>query len=143
VHALVRHIDDVGLRSAARFGVMALVILPLLPEGPYGPLGGVRPRELWALALFFSGLSFAGYVARRIVGSGRGFLVTGLLGGLVSSTNVTLTFARSSRAMAGMDKELALGTIAANAMLYPRVLIATVVLNPMVLGPLARYLAAP
>ena len=143
VHALVRHIDDVGMRSAARFAVMALVILPLLPEGPYGPFGGVRPRELWVLALFFSGLSFAGYVARRIVGPGRGFLVTGLLGGLVSSTNVTLTFARSSRAMNGMDKELALGTIAANAVLYPRVLIATVILNPMVLRPLASYLVAP
>jgi uncharacterized membrane protein (DUF4010 family) len=56
---------------------------------------------------------------------------------------VTLTFARSSRAMSGMDKELAFGTIAANAVLYPRVLIATLILNPMVLGPLARYLAAP
>jgi uncharacterized membrane protein (DUF4010 family) len=143
VHALVQRIDDVGLRSAARFAVMALVILPLLPEGPYGPLGGVRPRELWALALFFSGLSFAGYVARRIAGAGRGFLITGLLGGLVSSTNVTLTFARSSRAMNGMDRDLAFGTIAANAVLYPRVLIATALLNPMVLSPLARYLAAP
>ena len=143
VHALVQRIDDVGLRTAARFAVMALVILPLLPEGPYGPLGGVRPRELWAFALFFSGLSFAGYVARRIAGPGRGFLITGLLGGLVSSTNVTLTFARSSRAMNGMDKELAFGAIAANAVLYPRVLIATVILNPMVLSPLARYLAAP
>lgn len=68
LHALVQRIDDVGLRSGARFAVMALVILPLLPEGPYGPLGGVRPRELWALVLFFSGLSFAGYIARRAVG---------------------------------------------------------------------------
>jgi uncharacterized membrane protein (DUF4010 family) len=143
VHALVQRIDDVGLRSAARFAVMALVILPLLPEGPYGPLGGVRPRELWALALFFSGLSFVGYVARRIAGAGRGFLITGLLGGLVSSTNVTLTFARSSRAMDRMDRDLAFGTIAANTVLYPRVLIATAILNPMVLSPLARYLAAP
>jgi uncharacterized membrane protein (DUF4010 family) len=143
VHALVRRIDDVGLRAAARFAVMALVILPLLPEGPYGPLGGVRPRELWTLALFFSGLSFAGYVARRIAGPGRGFLITGLLGGLVSSTNVTLTFARSSQVMSGLGRELAFGTIAANAMLYPRVLIATGILNPLVLAPLARHLAAP
>ena len=97
LHALVQRIDDVGLRSGVRFAVMAFVVLPLLPEGPYGPLGGIRPREIWALVLFFSGLSFAGYVARRVAGPGHGYLVTGLLGGLVSSTNVTLTFARTSR----------------------------------------------
>ena len=90
LHALVQRIDDVGLRSGVRFAVMALVILPLLPEGPYGPLGGIRPREIWVLVLFFSGLSFAGHVARRVVGPGHGDLVTGLLGGLVSSTSLTL-----------------------------------------------------
>ena len=73
LHSLVRHIDDVGLRSGVRFAVMALVVLPLLPEGPFGPLGGVRPRQLWILVLFFSGLSFAGYVARRLAGSGHGY----------------------------------------------------------------------
>lgn len=143
LHALVRGIDDVGLRSGVRFAVMALVVLPLLPEGPYGPLGGVRPRELWALALFFSGLSFAGYVARRFVGPGHGYLVTGLLGGLVSSTNVTLTFARTSRSDLAVDRALAFGAVAANAMLYPRVLLATAILNPAVVGPLAAYLVLP
>lgn len=143
LHALVSHIDDEGLRSGVRFAVMALVILPLLPEGPFGPWGGIRPRQLWALVLFFSGLSFAGYLARRMAGPGRGYLVTGLLGGLVSSTNVTFTFARTSRAGGSLDRALAIGAIAANTMLYPRVLVATTVLNPPVAGALLRYLAAP
>jgi uncharacterized membrane protein (DUF4010 family) len=143
LHAIVRRIDDVGLRSGVRFAVMALVILPLLPEGPYGPLGGIRPRELWALVLFFSGLSFAGYVARRLVGPGHGYLVTGLLGGLVSSTNVTFTFARTSRIDPAMDRALAFGAVGANAMLYPRVLVATAILNPDVVAPLIPYLAPP
>ena len=143
LHALVKRIDDVGMRSAVRFAVMALVVLPLLPEGPYGPLGGVKPRELWALVLFFSGLSFAGYVARRLVGPGHGYLVTGLLGGLVSSTNVTFTFARTSRLEPTMDRALAFGAVAANAMLYPRVLVATAILNLAVVGPLLVYLLPP
>ena len=143
LHSVVKRIDDVGLRSGVRFAVMALVVLPLLPEGPYGPLGGVRPRELWALVLFFSGLSFAGYLARRLVGPGHGYLVTGLLGGLVSSTNVTFTFARASRNDAAIDRALAFGAVAANAILYPRVLIATAILNPTVVSPLASYLALP
>jgi uncharacterized membrane protein (DUF4010 family) len=143
LHAMVQRIDDVGLRSGVRFAVMALVVLPLLPEGPYGPLDAIRPREIWALVLFFSGLSFAGYVARRIVGPGHGYLVTGLLGGLVSSTNVTFTFARTSRADAASDRALAFGAVAANAVLYPRVLIATAILNAAVLPPLVPYLVAP
>ena len=84
LHALVRLLDDRGFRAGARFAVLALVVLPLLPEGPFGPMGGIRPRALWALVLFFSGLSFAGYIARTIVGDRYGHTVTGLLGGLVS-----------------------------------------------------------
>jgi uncharacterized membrane protein (DUF4010 family) len=143
LHAMVQRIDDVGLRSGVRFAVMALVVLPLLPAGPYGPLGGVRPRELWALVLFFTGLSFAGYLARRLVGPGHGYLMTGLLGGLVSSTNVTFTFARASRSDDNGDRAMAFGAVAANAMLYPRVLIATAILNPAVVPPLLPYLVPP
>src|SRR5262245_24205800 len=73
LHALVSKLDREEIRAAARFAVMATVILPLLPEGPYGPLGGIRPRVLWALVLFFSGLSFAGFVARRAFGRNRGY----------------------------------------------------------------------
>ncbi|HEX7087795.1 MAG TPA: DUF4010 domain-containing protein [Vicinamibacterales bacterium] len=143
LHALVARLDDVGLRSAARFAVMALVVLPLLPAGPFGPFDAIRPRELWAIVLFFSGLSFSGYLARRIVGPGHGYLVTGLLGGMVSSTNVTFTFARMSRSDPGASRALAFGAVAANAMLYPRVLIATAILNAAITPPLAVLLALP
>ena len=143
LHALVRRLGDSELRAAARFGVMALVVLPLLPAGPYGPFSGIRPRELWALVLFFSGLSFLGYVARRSVGARHGYLVTGLLGGLVSSTNVTLTFARLSRGDGELARALASGAVAANAVLYARVIIAVLVLNPALVQPLIPLLAGP
>lgn len=143
LHALVERIDDVGLRAGAHFAVMALVVLPLLPSGPFGPWGGIRPRELWALVLFFSGLSFAGYVARHIFDTRRGYLVTGALGGLISSTNVTFTFARTSRADTTAARDLGFGAVAANALLYPRVLIATAVLNFPLAAPLAPYLIVP
>jgi uncharacterized membrane protein (DUF4010 family) len=132
-----------GFDPAFDSPVMALVVLPLLPEGPFGPFGGVRPRQLWLLVLFFSGLSFAGYVARRIVGTGHGYLVTGLLGGLISSTNVTFTFARTSRTEPALDGALALGAVGANAMVFPRLLLATTILNPAIVGPLSVFLAAP
>ena len=73
LHAFVARVDDAELRAATRFAVMSVVILPLLPQGPYGPLGGVYPRDLWILVLFFSGLSFAGFLARRAAGARHGY----------------------------------------------------------------------
>ena len=143
LHSMVARIDDVSLRAAVRFGVMALVVLPVLPAGPYGPFGGVRPRELWALVLFFSGLSFVGYIARRAVGPGHGYLATGLAGGLISSTNVTFTFSRASRVEQTNARDLAFGAVAANAILFPRVLVATAVLNAGLVPLLVPYLVLP
>jgi len=143
LHSLVRRIDDVELRAGVRFAVMALVILPLLPAGPFGPLGSIKPRELWTLVLFFSGLSFLGHVLRRVVGAGHGYLVSGLLGGLVSSTSVTFTFARSSRTERSAERALAIGAVGANAVLYPRVIAATAALNPALVPTLVPFLVAP
>lgn len=143
VHALVGRIDDEELRAAARFGVMAIVILPLLPEGPFGPFGGIRPRGLWLLVLFFTGLSFSGYLARRIFGTTHGYPLAGLLAGLISSTNVTFTFARLSRRESALSRPLAVGTIGACTVLFPRVFVATCVLNLTVAWALLPYLAVP
>jgi uncharacterized membrane protein (DUF4010 family) len=143
LHSLVARIDDTGLRAGFRFAVMAVVILPLLPSGPYGPLGGIRPRQLWALVLFFSGLSFAGYIARRMVGARQAYPIAGLLGGIISSTSVTLSFARVSRAEENSAEPLAFGVIAASAVMYLRVLVTTTVLNRGVARVLIAYLVAP
>jgi len=130
LHDLVSRVDRVELLAGVRFAVMAAVVLPLLPEGPYGPLDSVRPRLLWAIVLFFSGLSAIGYVARRMVGAERGYAIAGTLGGLLSSTSVTLTFSRLSARRPSAAVALAAGTLGANVVLFPRVLVATAVLAP-------------
>ena len=122
---------------------MAVVVLPLLPAGPYGPFGGIRPRGLWILVLFFSGVSFAGYLAQRLAGQTRGYPLAGLLGGIVSSTSVTFTYATISHRQAELSSALGVGAIAACTILFPRVLIATAVLNRDVAVALAPLLAAP
>ncbi len=143
LHAIIARIDDAGLRAGVRFAVMAVVILPLLPSGPFGPLGGIRPRQLWLFVLLFSGLSFAGYIARRTVGVERGYSVAGLLGGFVSSTAVTLNFSRTSRQDQGAPSALALGVAAACTILNLRVLIAAAILRPALAQALIPYLLAP
>jgi uncharacterized membrane protein (DUF4010 family) len=143
LHALVERLDDDELRAAMRFAVMAVVVLPLLPVGPYGPFGTVRPRDLWMFVLFFSGLSFAAYVARRLVGAGHGYTLAGALGGLISSTTMTLTLARASRDAAANQKSLAYGALAASTVLFARVLAAVTVLNPALVMSLAMLFALP
>jgi uncharacterized membrane protein (DUF4010 family) len=143
LHALAARIDDESLRAAARFAVMAVVVLPLLPEGPFGPFESIRPRELWMLVLFCSGLSFAAYLARRVAGGNHGYAIAGTLGGLISSTNVTFTFARASRSLAPLGGPLALGVVAACTVLLIRVTIVTVALNVALAKALVGYLAAP
>jgi uncharacterized membrane protein (DUF4010 family) len=143
LHSLVERIDDASLRAAFRFAVMAVVILPVLPVGPFGPLGGIRPRQLWAMVLFFSGLSFTGYLVRRAAGSQRGYPIAGMLGGIISSTNVTLSFARASRNEVGIGAPLASGVMAACAVMCLRVIVATTVLNLPISAALVPYLVGP
>lgn len=143
LHWFVAHIGEDEMRAGFQFLVLALVILPLLPPGPYGPYGGIRPRALWSIVVLFSGLNFAGYIARRAFGAGRGYGMTGLLGGLVSSTVVTLQFARLSRREARLGGPLALGVIGACTVLVPRVVAVSALLDRGVALALLPYALPP
>jgi len=143
VQRLLPRIGEEEMHAALQFAVLALVILPLLPDRSYGPLGGIRPRMLWIVVLLFSGLNFAGYVARHAVGRARGYALTGLLGGLVSSTAVTLHFSRKSRAEPDLGRPLAMGAIGACTVLFPRVGLVSAILNPAVAVALLPFLGPP
>lgn len=139
----LHRIGAAELRATLQFAVLALVVLPLLPTGEYGPYGAFQPRQLWTVVLLFSGLSFAGYLARRLVGESRGLGITGLLGGLVSSTAVTLSFSRRSRLEPTVASALAFGVTAACSMLLLRVLVLATVLQPSLFTPLLPLLGPP
>ncbi len=136
-------VDDHEMRAALLFAVLALVLLPLIPAGSYGPYDSVRPRELWIVVLLFSGLNFAGYVARQIVGTERGYGVTGLLGGLISSTAVALHFSRKSKSEPAFAASLGLGVVAACTVLVPRVVVVSSLLEPNVGRSVVPFLLPP
>ena len=140
IHSLLAKMDEVELRAGLQFAAMALVILPILPQGPFGPWGGIRPRGLWMIVVIFSGINFLGYLARRVVGAERGYGVTGLIGGVISSTAVTLNFSRASRTDPRLGGSLAIGVVGACTVLLPRITITSFVLNPPVGRALVPYL---
>jgi uncharacterized membrane protein (DUF4010 family) len=141
VHTLVSHLDEPELRAGVQFAVLAVVVLPLLPIGPFFGDLAARPRSLWAIVLLFSGLNFAGFIARRTVGASKGMTIAGAFGGMISSTAVTVNFSRQSRGDPAAAPSLAAGVIAACTVLVPRILLVSAVLNPTVALHLAPALA--
>jgi uncharacterized membrane protein (DUF4010 family) len=143
IQGFVRRLGEVELRAALQFAVLALVLLPILPPGPYGPVGGIRPRELWFVVLLVSGLNFAGYLARRAIGETKGVVVAGILGGVVSSTAVSLSFARQSRERPESAAPLALGVLGACTVLFLRLVILTLALRPVLTPALTWFFLPP
>lgn len=140
IHEWVKRLGEREFSAALQFAVLALVILPLLPEGPYGPYDSIRPRSLWTVVLLFSALNFVGYLASRTLGTHRGYALTGLLGGLVSSTLVTWQFSHQSRRTPTANRALAVGVIGACTVLIVRVAILSAALNAAVAAALVPYL---
>ncbi len=143
LHGLVARVGAAEMQAAARFAVMALVILPVLPTTPL-PFGGeISPRSLWMLVLLFSAINFAGYLARQAVGPHRGYGITGILGGLISSTLITLQFSRKSREEPQHAAALALGTVAACTVLPARIIGVLMVLSTAVAQAALPFLVPP
>ncbi|HEY4252460.1 MAG TPA: MgtC/SapB family protein [Roseomonas sp.] len=136
LHGLVQRIGWDDVLAVTRLGLASFVVLPLLPDRAVDPWGALNPYSLWLLALLIAGLSLAGYAAVRALGPGHGAAVTGLTGGLVSSTAVTLSFAR--RAGGGeATAPLTAGILLAWAVMCGRVLVTVALLNRALLPPLA------
>ena len=137
LHRLLRGMSETELRSVVRFAIIAFVILPLLPDRNMGPLAAWNPRQLWLVVVLVFGLSFAGYVAARRLGPARGLLVTAFCGAIVSSTAVTVAYARRLRAEPGHAGPLIGGIAIASLIMFVRVQLLTGLLAPYALIYLA------
>ncbi len=132
-----RRLTRKDLVSVLQFGVLSLVILPVLPNRDFGPFQALNPYQIWWMVVLISGLSLAGYAALRIVGQQRGSLLTGLFGGIASSTATTLTFARASRADPRLTPMAALVILIANWVVLFRLGIVVAVVSPSLFASLA------
>ena len=139
LHDLAGRLDRDDLYAVLKLLIATFVVLPVLPDQTVDPWNALNPYKMWWLVILISGLSFAGYVASRRFGTRRGTALTGVLGGLVSSTVVTLTFARRSReADAGAWADsLAAGLLLAWVVMFLRVLVMVALLAPALLASLA------
>lgn len=136
---LSQRIGPQDITAALQFGVITLVVLPILPDRTFGPLDVLNPRGIWKMVVLIAGVNLVGYAAIQVLGSRQGIGLAGLLGGLVSSTAVALGFSRRSRSEEGLSPALALGIVLASAIMFVRVLIEAFTVNVA----LGRVLLAP
>ena len=120
MHRWVQRIDETDLHAVMRFVLLTLVILPVLPDETFGPYQVVNPFEVWLLVVLIVGLSLAGYLAQKLLGERAGGLASGVLGGLVSSTAATVTFARRAREAPDSATVAAVIVLLASTALYLR-----------------------
>ena len=141
LHGLVEKLGTDDIYAGLRLLIATFIVLPLLPRQTVDPWDALNPYSLWLLVILISSLSLVGYVAVRWLGTERGTLVMGLAGGLVSSTAVTLTFARESKVGRNHRSADALtaGILIAWTVMFARVIVEVAV----VYAPLVRTLAIP
>jgi uncharacterized membrane protein (DUF4010 family) len=142
LHGWVEKITWPELRSAVVLLAMTFIALPILPNEPLGPFGGVNLREVWIIAIVLASVSFLGYVAVKYFGVRRGLLLAAAAGGLASSTAVTITNARHAAAGEGASRLLAAGVAIASAVMFLRVAGIVAVLKPELLVLISPSLLA-
>ena len=135
LHHFAKKIKPLEMADTLKFAVIAFVILPLLPNQGYGPLEMFNPYVIWLMVVFISGIGFAGYVLMKWFGE-RGITIAGILGGLVSSTAVTSSFAVRSKKETKIYRTLVLGVILANTIMFVIILIEVFVINKELLWEL-------
>ncbi|SHN02887.1 Uncharacterized membrane protein, DUF4010 family [Fibrobacter sp. UWR3] len=145
LHAFAQKLSKEDILAAVKFAVISLLILPFLPNQAYGPPGleVLNPHTIWLFVVFISGIGFVGYVLIKLVGPGKGIWLTGLLGGLASSTALTLNLAGRSRENEGYAPDFTLGIVLSWAVMYVRLYLICVFLSASLARPLALPLLLP
>ena len=139
LHGLARRVELADVEATLQFAVISVIILPLLPNETFGPppLDVINPYKIWLMVVLIAGLNFLGYVLVKVLGGEHGFVVTGILGGLVSSTAVTLSFSQRSRREPEMRRAFVLAIVVAWTIMFVRVVVVVGLVN----RSLARGLA--
>jgi uncharacterized membrane protein (DUF4010 family) len=137
LHGFANRVSREDFYSTVKFLIAAVIVLPLLPNQELGPLDAINPFSVGLMVVLIAGLSFAGYVAMRLLGPGRGLVVSAAAGGLVSSTAVTIAFANRTKRDPSLAPSAAGAIAIASTIMIARVAVLVGLVNPRLLPDLA------
>ena len=144
LHRLAGRIETADVEATLQFAIVSIIILPLVPNQNFGPppLDVINPYKIWLMVVLISGLNFTSYLLVKVVGTEHGIALTGVLGGLVSSTAVTLGFAQRSVLEPRRASPLALGILIAWTVMFFRVVVLVAAVNRGLVPQLGVAMAA-
>ncbi|MDD2763593.1 MAG: DUF4010 domain-containing protein [Opitutaceae bacterium] len=129
IHAWTRTFTVDDIRATLQFIAITGVVLPLVPNQNLGPFAAFNPYATWLMVVLISGLGFTGYIMMRLLGAKAGITITGLVGGLASSTATTLAFSRRSKDDPALSASYALAVVIACTVMLVRILVVVGVIN--------------
>lgn len=129
LHQFVRGLGPEDVQAIMQFVLITLVVLPILPNRTFGPFDVFNPFKAWLMVVLIVGIGLAGYLAHRIIGNRAGTLLSGLLGGLVSSTATSVSASRYARENSDRVTAAALIVLLSSAVSIARILVEMAVVN--------------
>lgn len=141
LHGAVRELGPRDLASIFRFVLITLVVLPVLPDRTFGPYDVLNPREVWWMVVLIVGIGMAGYLGFKLLGGRGGTLVGGFLGGVISSTATTMSYARAFGSGGSGPRAPAAVILIASAVVFVRVLLEIALVGPTLLSSAGLPLA--
>jgi uncharacterized membrane protein (DUF4010 family) len=141
LHTVVKKLGEADFKAIMRLVLIGLVILPALPDQDFGPYAVLNPFRIWLMVVLIVSISLASYVAWQLFGERKGILLSGVLGGLISSTAATVGYARRTRHSPELADGAVIMIIIASAVVFARVLIEILIVAPSALPSLGPPLA--
>ena len=142
LHGFSARLSGADLASILQFAVLSFIILPLLPNRGYDPYGVLNPYHIWLMVVLVSGVSLAGYLALRLIGTAKSLTLVGLFGGLVSSTATTLVYARQCAGRAAMVPISGVIVSTANLVVLARLAVVSAAVAPAAIPVMLPVLAS-
>ncbi|NNE77138.1 MAG: MgtC/SapB family protein [Pricia sp.] len=141
LHDFIENLKEKDLAAIMTFAGISLIILPILPNQTYGPLDVLNPNNIWLMVVLIVGISVVGYFIYKFLGKRAGIISNGILGGLISSTATTGSYARKTADAKNINKIAAFIITTASAIALIRVLFEVGVVIPEKLSEIALPLA--
>jgi len=142
LHAFARKLSQTDIQAAMRLILIGLVILPILPDRGFGPYQVINPHQIWLMVVLIVGISLAAHLAHRVLGERVGTVLAGVLGGLISSTATTVSYARQTRTQPRISGVAAVVIVIASTVVIGRVLLEVSIVAPELLSSTAPPLIA-
>ncbi|MGR9051607.1 MAG: MgtC/SapB family protein [Gammaproteobacteria bacterium] len=142
LHGWLKKLEQRELYATLKLLLISVVMLPILPNRDFGPWGVFNAYHIWLMVVLIAAISYMGYFAIKIAGHRHGPVLTGVFGGLASSTAVTLNLSRFSKQYPGLENALAAGILTACATMFPRTLLLASIFNAELLQSLLPTLTA-